>query len=184
MKIDSSIKEFLEKYNDEAMQSIEEISSEFGLVSQRNKIKLFNLNEDINKFINYMEGYSNYKIKNINNENASTNESISDQVNIFMDKELFKESEVLYSELPKFVSSYINGIKDIGGKVDEWKEKMLEAEVDYESIGIINDFVDTFTERLNEKFDNSMNKILWASGYNSKKKLSENKVKELKPIFL
>jgi hypothetical protein len=184
MKIDNAIKEFLEKYNETAIKSIEEISLDFGLSANKNKINLFNINEGFKNFNEFIDGYVSYKVENINNSEASTNEIIHEQTEGFINN-LFKNSQFLYSELPSFISTYLSGVKEISEKVDTWKEIMIEAGVDNESIGSINDFVDLFVDKLHESFNPSMDRILWASGFNAKEKLNKsNNSKELKPVFL
>jgi len=64
MKIDSAIKTFYEKYNREAIQSIDNISNDYGLNISDSIIKAFNINESFDKFKTYLEGYTSYKINN------------------------------------------------------------------------------------------------------------------------
>lgn len=192
MKIDSAIKEFLEKYDTEAIRSIDELAQDLSLTRQKAKMPAFNLQEGIDTFIEFLEGYANYKIENINNEKASPHEAIVEHTKLFISGKLFKETtetgedeEILIESIPKFVESYIKGIPNVISTIDKLKAAMLESGTDLESIAVINDFADDFMESLHERFDPVMDKILWASGYNSKIAL-RNAVPKPKetPVFL
>ena len=62
MKLDTAIKTFYEKYDREAIQSIETISNDYGLNIHGHTIQTFNLNEAFDRFSNYLKGYADYKI--------------------------------------------------------------------------------------------------------------------------
>lgn len=185
MKIDSAIQLFSERYDREAIQSIEEISQERGLVLNGATIKAFNINESFDKFSQYIKEYAEYKVKNKDNSKASPQEAIRESASRFIDSYLIQESDVRYSELPEFVKSYATGVETLTEAINESKDMMLENDVDLEAIGDINDFADRFMEKLHESFDPTMDKILLASGYTSKKRLYGQKKKpEKKPLFL
>lgn len=185
MIIDNAIKTFFEKYDREAIQSIENISKEYGLNINGNTIKTFNLGESFNIFNQYMDGYANYKIENVNNLEASKQETIKESVQKFVDTQIFKESETKYSDLPTFVMEYVNGINSLQEMVDNTKRLMTDSEVKAEDIGDINEFTDMFINKLHEHFNPVMESILWASGYNGKQKLIKgNTSKPTAPVFL
>jgi hypothetical protein len=185
MKIDSALKEFAERYDSEAMKSIEELGNEFGLKVNRVKFKAFNLKEAFGYFNDFLMGSTNYKIDCRNDPNAMTNEAVFGHAKEYINSKLFKECEILYSELPAFVESYITGVKTILETIDKSKTKLVEAGIDNESIGIINEYVDVFTNKLNETFQPVMEKILWASGYKTRKNLLDPKATiQKKPVFL
>ena len=177
MKIDNSIKLFLKKYDEEAMKSIDDIQNDIGLVYNKHKIELFNINECFDKFNEFITGYAKYKIDNINNENASENETIYEKTKIFIN-DLFKEYLIPYERLTTFVECYINGIKNTIKNMEEIKNLMMENNIDLDSLGFVNDLVDEFTEKLTESFDKSMDKILLATGYTTSKILDKNNKKE------
>lgn len=183
MKIDNAIKLFSEKYDREAMQSIERISSEIGLTNNDYSINGFNMNHAFSSFKEYLDGYGKYKEKTIAVQPVMPVDAIRKNVNKFLDEEVIKEENVKYSELPKFITGYIEGIESLSNMVDPLKSRMLTAGVDHESVGLVNEFVDLFMDRLQESFEPVMDKILWASGYNSKKKLYSEATKE-KVLFL
>lgn len=185
MRIDSAIQVFSEKYDREAITSIEDISKERGLVLNRSTIKAFNINESFNKFSQYLREYADYKVNNANNNNASPQDAIRESVSNFIETQIIHDEDVRYSELPEFVKSYIEGVELLREAVDDSKRKMFEEDVDPEAIGDVNNFADKFMDKLHESFDPTMDKILLASGYTSRKKLFNRSNKsEDKPIFL
>ncbi len=169
MKIDSAIKEFTEKYDKDAMESIERLGNDYTLNITEQKIKLFDIKESFDMFRNYLRDYASYMSGNASN--PLPKDSIMESVKRFIDSQLFKESQMLYKEVPVFVESYITGIDELNKEIYETKASMSEAGVDAENVGLINEFCDVFVDRLNESFDTTMNSILWASGYNSRKRL-------------
>lgn len=185
MIIDSAIKTFLEKYDREAIDSINNVSKDLGAIHNKYTIKGFNINEAFNKFQDYIKGYASYKIENINNPDASPQSAIIESVQRFIDTQLFEEKDLLYPELPTFVESYVNGIESLISTIEDVKHTMMESDIDGEYIGNVNEFADKFMIKLHESFDPVMDKILWASGYNSKRALSNaGKVKSENPVFL
>lgn len=184
MKIDTAIQVFSEKYDREAMQYIDEISRERGLVLTRSKLKAFNINESFNDFSQYLKEYAEYKVKNKNNEQASPQDTIRESVRNFIKTQMFKESDLLYSDIPQFIESYINGIETLREAVDSAKDIMMEGDIDYDAIADVNDFTDNFMDSLHESFDPLMDKILMASGYVTSKVLMNPKKSAKKPIFL
>lgn len=184
MKIDSAIKNFLEKYDEEAMSSIDNLSKDIGLKHHRLSLPLFNIKECFDIFISCLDVYSNYKIENANNDKAVQQYLILEKVNSIIDSNLFKKKNILYSDLPVFIESYINGINSLLEKVESTKSNMINADVHYEYIGDVNEFTDKFMEKMNKSFYESMDKILTASGYKTNKSLMNKKVCVQKPQFL
>ena len=183
MKIDNALNLFTERYDREAIESIEKISNEYGLNIHKAELDLFNIQESFDQFTKYITAYANYVVENVNNPKASS-ESISYSVNKFISDQLFKESKVRYSDLPSFIESYVNGINTLNLAITEAKNIILDCDdADNEYAGDINEYVDVFMDHLEESFTPAMNKILWASGYNSKQILS-GKQKNHNPLFL
>ena len=173
MKLDKAINEFMEKYDENAINSIDELSSNIGLRENRISIKLFNLKESFDNFNKYLTQYADYKIKNINNSNASSRENIKVATERFMDNMICKESEIPYGEISEFVKSYLTGVNTLLKTVDNIKDLMESNGVDYESIGDVNDYCDNFIDKINESFEPAMHRILWASGYNGRHNSAE-----------
>lgn len=184
MRIDNAIKEFTEKYDSIAMRSIDLLSKDIGLNHMESSMKLINLQESFDKFNLWLEQYAQYKIKTNGDDKATDQTLIKESSEVFMEKELFEELDVKYSDLPLFVKSYIEGIDKVSKTVDKVKEDMMENNVNLEYVGDVNDFADAFMKHLSESFDPMMEKILWASGYNSKKKLHNSNKGTKKPVFL
>lgn len=182
MKIDSAIKAFSERYNRDMITSIDTISREKGLVLNGATMKLSNLKESFEMFNEYLKGYAWYMVENKENPNASPQEVIRETVDKFISDELFKESNVKYTDLPQFVQSYVEGVNTILETIDSIKSSMSDAEVVTEAVSDVNDFIDSFMTRLDESFTNDMDRILWASGYNSAQKLFGKHKKE-KHVF-
>ena len=182
MKIDSAIQTFLEKYDKEAMESIEEASHQFGRVYRKDTIKLFNLTESINMFNQWLKGYAKFHIDEVGNR--PTIEEITESCTRFLNgDDMFKETAVTFDKFPSFVKGYIESINKTIDTIDNIKSEMMEAGVDGETIGAVNTFADMFMDKLNESFDPAMDNLLWASGYNARKSLFGNKPKQ-KPVFL
>jgi hypothetical protein len=185
MKIDNALREFTETYDRNAIESIQNISEDFGLTIHRKSMKLFNIKESFDKFSQYIKSYANYVVENVNNPEISSRESISYSVNKFINEQLFKESDVLYSDLPSFIESYVNGINELNSAIAEAKNIITESdEADLTFAGDINDYADAFMTRLDESFTPAMNDILWASGYNAKQRFAGKMNGNSKPVFL
>ena len=184
MKLDSEIRNFTERYDRAAMESIDQLSKEYGLVIHKRTMPLFSLKEGFGVFAKYIKDYAKYKIENVDNENASPREVICESVDKFINTKLFKEKSIMYSELPQFIQDYLEGVQTILDAVDEAKSMMMEAGIDHESIGDINEFADKFMDKFHESFDPAMDKILWATGYKSKIALSGKTKKDPAPVFL
>ena len=183
MRIDRAIKEFSEKYDRDAIQSIDEISRERGLVIHEHTINTFNMNECFDTFNKYLNGYANFQVESVNKPNTPSLKELKESVDKFINTSLFKETTTKYSDLPEFIAGYINGVNSLCETVDEVKRIMTDGEVDGNAIGIVNEFTDIFMYRLHESFDPMMETILWASGYNGKKRLAEGN-KTPTPVFL
>ncbi len=187
MKIDSAIKDFSERYDREAITSIDTISRDHALVNQNATIKLFKITESFDAFCEYLQGYASYKIENANNEKASPQNVICESVDKFISTQLFEACDIRYPGLPSFVKGYVDGIRKLTETVDEVKGRMMDADVATEAVGDVNTFVDHFMDRLSESFDPAMDRILWASGYNSRKALfgpKKNDPKPEVPVFI
>lgn len=171
MKIDTAIKTFTEKYDREAISSINGISNELGLIRNRHTIQLFNITESFNQFCEFLMGYGKYKVENVDNPKASPQDVICESVNTFINTQLFSPTNVSYSKIPGFVQGYIDGVTQLSETVDRVKDMMEDSDIDPEFVGAVSEFADTFVTRLDEHFVPAMDRILWASGYNAKQTL-------------
>ena len=190
MKIDNALKEFCEKYDRNAIQSIDDISTDIGLVQNKVTIKGFNMNEAFNSFSSYLRDYVKFmeKAQVEGSQQAklmenTSREQVMKSFSDYTNTNVIKEEALTYDKLPEFISSFIEGVNTLIDNVDNFKEQMTDAGVDNELIGDINEYVDIFMDKLTESMDPVMDKILWATGYNSKKALfSEEKKK--KTVFV
>ena len=173
MKLDKAIKNFTEKYDRTAMQYIEKVSSEFGLVYNKQSIPAFNMSEAFNKFEEYIEGYSDYKIRLMSDDTLKNlpYEEITETTKKWCES-VFKDSELAYNDIPTFIESYINGVNSLIGVIESNKKQLMEEDVNSKDIGAINEYADIFMDALDSKFESVMDKILMASGYTSTQRLN------------
>lgn len=173
MKIDSALKEFTERYDREMIESIDDLSKNFGYNINKYTIPVVNINESVNKFKTFMEGYLDFEQKNVDNYPVD-HKTVVEQTNNFINSdELFNEEKLLYSELPEYVKSYVEAIKTVSDLTDSVKLGLMECGSDSDHVADVNSFVDAFTERMQTKFYPVMDQILWASGYNARQRLSK-----------
>lgn len=183
MKIDNALNNFCERYDREAMESIERISKEIGPVQNDLIIPAFNIKESFDICSAYLRDFGEFVERSLDESKRehklmaeSTAESMhagferyfNESTNMFTDKQL------KYNEFPEFVSSYIEGIQNVTTTVNEITGKMIEEEVRPEIIASVSDFTDMFMERMDEHTYPVVDKMLWASGYTSKKRLAES----------
>lgn len=174
MKIDNLIKQFTETYDRDSIESIDNISNDFSLNATNSKITITNINESFDKFKKYLRGYSEYKINESKETKKVTRDEIYESMNNFVDT-LFKTEEAIpYKEVSGYVKSYIDNINDLIKETETIKTHMEDSNVDLSEVGDVNDFVDVFVDHLQEAFTPSMDKILWASGYYTKQRLSKD----------
>lgn len=191
MKTDTAFKEFLEKYDNNAIMSIDVLSNNFARNAQFKKISLYNMKECFESFCDFLNGYAQYKVENINNPEASPQDAIQKSTQSFIESDILKSVDVPYRDIPDFVTGYIDGVKKLTETVETSKQMMIEANVDQDAIGDVNTFADKFMDRISESFDEGMNRLLWASGYKSNQILIERKGvapksnnEEPDPVFL
>ena len=186
MKIDSALKEFTEKYNQAMFEAVDDLSKNFGYNANGYKFICVNITESTEMFKKYLEGFCDYKIKATGEQ--PTREQILAKTNEFIESNLFKDVAIPYKKLPEFIESYVTSIKEITETTDNIKSQLTEAGVDPEDIGEVNKYVDSFVEKMQESFYPVMDKIIWASGYNTRQRLSATYMKEnknnSKPIFI
>ncbi|MDE7345126.1 MAG: hypothetical protein K2N48_00100 [Muribaculaceae bacterium] len=185
MKLDNAVRIFTEKYDAEAMGSIDQLSNEFGLVANRHTMPAIALQEAFDKFGAYLEGYGQYKIRCMNDPKASSQEHIKEATEKFMGT-LLGKTDLPYAEVANFVKSYAEGVQKMIPRVEAVKSAMMEANVDAECIGDVNTFADQFMEKVDAAFYPVMESILLASGYTTHKALSREAqmARGPAPVFL
>ena len=176
MSIHTAIREFTEKYNSEAISSIEQLPAKVGMRADMIPFTVFNLKESCENFSKYLKGYCEYMKLNKDNPKKTTREGIKASMeNYIANPELFKECEIKYDKIPFFVKTYLESVTLIQTTVDTIKDDMEYNDIELEYVGDVDDYANTFLTKLNEKFDPIMTNILWASGYAGKhKKTSPN----------
>lgn len=195
MKIDSALREFSERYDRAAMESIEKISRDHALIATKQPFPSFTLTEGFNTFIEFMTGFTKYTVESVNEETpVKTHAELVEGTKSYIAEKLFssidKEGEpltMLYSEVPSFVEAYLSGVKRLTDLATKMQESMMEAGVSTEGVSSIGELMDSFMLRLHESFDPWMDKLLWASGYHTEKALAKPKTpteKPVKPVFL
>jgi len=165
MKLNTAIKEFMEKYDSEAMASIDNIATKVGPLVATKPLVVFNLKESCDQFTEYLRGYAQYMKANKDNPKRTSREGIHASVNKFMEETLFKESKIQYKDIPAFVKSYLESVKAMEDEVTHLKEDMELNDVSLEEVGDLSEYADIFIGKLNESLSPIMENILWASGY-------------------
>lgn len=184
MKIDSVVKDFVESYDEEVMRYLENISSDFALKVSESKIGSIELDESFDQIRKYIEGYSAYKVENKNNDEAVSNDNINEAADKFINNpDLFKECKIPYSDIPKTIQSYIEGVKSIINTINKSKEIMMLEDVGHEDVGYLNSIIDKFTDRITEAFTPVMENFVQASGYNSAQAIKNRKAYQKQVIL-
>lgn len=180
MILDRAINTFLESYDREAIEFIENMANDQRLGYTDYKINLFNINEAFEKFNTIIENYGKYQTRILTEETKYTHDKVCSDYNAYMESEMIKEDKVKSNDIAKFVKAYIEGVDNTLRHIDEVKTKMMQDGVPGNKIGEINNFADIFMNKVNEAFTESMDKILLASGYKTKQKLSLANYKPVK----
>ena len=185
MLIDNALQQFTEKYDRAAIQSIDNIANDLGLKHNQSTIQVFNIKESFDKFQSFIKGYTQYRKVYKESAEASSTETIQNDFNNALPK-FFESKDIRYAELPNFVHDYVSGVKSLLETVDSVKTDLMENDIQLEYVAAVNDFTDTFFQKLQESFESSMDRILWASGYNASKRIAErvNNSISSKPVFL
>lgn len=180
MKIDRCIKDFMEKYDQEAMKSLEDLSTEIGMTNY--KIHVFNINEAFDTFKQSLEIYKGWSNKSLTGSNNVTFEQICENAHSVIDKAVFTECDIEYRELPSFVKSYLEGVQLLSDKIDEIRSDMMLEDASNDEIIKLEEFCDHFIESLNSKFLPIVENAVKGSGYYTRKNLHTPGKKA--PVFL
>lgn len=186
MKIDTMLSTFVESYSKEQVEWIDDMKNDFGRTYQRHTICLADISESCSNVTGWITGYASYCVEETKKGNTPTKSVMMEAFNRLMESDhILAERPFAYPEIPSFVSGFTNGVSNIIEAVNSAKNVMLENEVNYELIGMIDECVDKFSESLQESFDAGMDKLLWASGYKSSQILSgKNRQKNKNAIIL
>lgn len=171
MIIDSAVQDFLEKYDRDAIISIAKLATDEIQIRNKYKLQLFGITEAFARFDQLLSNWGITNIKKLIKEGTDyTLEDASYEVAGFINTELIKEKPVFVQDFTTFIEAYLNGVKKISDRVEKTKIEMIKNQVPNENIGIINEFVDSFMEKVNPLFYKGMDEMLWASGYTYEQK--------------
>ena len=171
---DKWINAFLEKYDKEALASVDLIANDIGLNSRPSyTLSLFNIQESAKLFTEYLQEYTEYKVKEEDFPKKVSHDVITEHTRSVIANDLIKEEKYKYKELPSFIKSYIESINSITSLVESIQGDMLLDDVNHDEIGFVTEAYNLFMEKFSSNFYDSMDKILTASGYNTRKKLNE-----------
>ena len=187
MKIDSMLSTFVETYSKDAVERIDKMQYNFGANYKRYTIDLSNIGESCNTFATWINGYAAYCVEQTNKGQNPTPVVMNEAFDKLMKHDsMLHERPYKYTEIPTFISGYMEGVNTIIKSINEAKSLMMENDVDYQLIGNIDTYADTFTDALKESFDPGMEKLLWASGYKSYQILcGKDKSKDVKkPVIV
>lgn len=180
MLIDSAIHKFINTYDREAIQSIDELCRD--KINERGKIKfkLFNLNEAFDKFTKLIDHWGSYQVKIlVERPTEFTEDEAKIEVEAYIDK-LIKDKDVKCQDLNSFIESYLIGIKKLSSSIDKAKKRMLSEKVTQQNAAYINEMADRFISNLDKYLTEGMDRLLIASGYKTKKFISGDYKRQIK----
>ena len=181
MILDKALQMFKEKYDREAVESVINLSNDHSLYMS--SFKAFSIQEAVDQFIEYMDGYVKYRIGNIGKPDVKSNNVITEHTKSFIEAKLFIEKNVPFNSATNFLEGYLDNIDRLVKVVNE-NQSILMDYSDNESTGCIVEFTDTFMTNLNDRFYPVMEHLLQSSGYNSRKQLRAPVVKKEQNFFL
>ena len=182
MKIDHCIQNFMEKYDEEAISSVEDLSKEIGM-NNNYSIHTFNINEAFDTFNQVIGVYQGWFNKSLPGADRISIEQISENAHSIIDNQTFVECDIKYKDLPNFITSYLTGVKALTEKVENAKSDLLLENASYDIANKIDDFCDHFIESLDAKFMPVVENAVKSSGYYSRKNLHNPSTKKT-PIFI
>ena len=180
MTKDRMLSDFMDTYDKEMLESVDDISKEFGLVIHNCTIEVANIDDAKDMFCEFVNDFSKYKMNEKKTEEVGLDKVLQHTKNM-VTNEMFNISKWRYKNLPAYVESYVNGIKEVDEFVEGCRNKLFQYNAKQEDVGFLSEATEIFYDEMKKRFDDSMNKILTASGYKSRKMLEE---KKKSPVFL
>lgn len=183
MIADTAVRDFTERYDEEAIKSIDEMVNDIGVTYRLDKVKSFMMKETFDMFNEYLDGYKQYVLKDKYDIGDKSKEEIINSMKALFKAEGFKDKVLFCKDANKFIKCYIEGCKNIVNKVDNIQSELIQNNATDEEIGNINEYTDVFMESMNNKFNSVMTSLLRESGYitisffDEKKKEIESKEK-------
>jgi hypothetical protein len=182
MIADKALQNFRERYDREAVESVINLSGDHSLYMS--SFKGFNIQEAVDQFIEYMDGYVKYQIGNIGKPNAKPNNVIKEHTKSFIETRLFSESNIPFNNAAGFIEGYLDNVSKLVKVANENQSILMECTGDNESIGCIVEFTDAFMSNLDNRFYPVMEHLLQSSGYYSRKKLRTPSAPKEQTFFL
>lgn len=176
MIISNTIKEFKEKYDREAIQSIINLSDDKTLY--RSTFTGFNITESVEQFKSYIEGFAEYRVTEGNKNEKRTNEILLEHTKLLLENKsdkanFFKEIKVPYNSATEFIQEYMDSITIVSDMINSSQSIIMESTDDVESTGYVVTFTEMFMEKMNDAFYPIMEHLLQSSGYYSRKQLRQ-----------
>ena len=182
MILDKALQTFKEKYDREAVESVITLSHDRSLYMS--SFKAFNIQEAVNQFIEYMDGYVKYRVDNDGKSDVKSNNVITEHTKSFIQTKLFVEDVIPFNNATGFIQEYIDGIGRVLENVNNNQSTLMISIDDNESTGCIIEYADAFIENMNTRFYPIMEHLLQSSGYYTKKILHAPAAKKEQNFFL
>jgi len=165
------LRDFLENYPDEAINSIVKLANDRSLTWH--KFKGIELTESVQKYTDFIKGYAEYRIDEIKDPKMDKiiNEAVREKGNVIL-SDLFPENAVRYPEASQLVENTLQHISELPDLITSLQSGMMEAGVDQESVGMISELANQYSAYFQERVDSVMDTLLWASGYHASKILA------------
>ena len=176
MTISNTLKEFKEKYDRDAIQSIINLSDDKTLY--RSTFIGFNLTESVEQFKSYIEGFAEYRATEGNVDEKRTNTILLEHTKLLLENKsdavkIFEEINIPFNSATEFIQEYMDSIALINDMVDSGQSVILESTDDVDSAGCVLEFTEMFLDKMNDKFYPVMEHLLQNSGYYSRKILRQ-----------
>jgi hypothetical protein len=167
MTVKRVLESFFEKYSEEAMTTISKMSGDLTL--SMSKFKGFTFTEGSEKFLEYVGGYADYKMERVeeSDKRYQSNEAITEHTKSFVRDDLFKEAMLPYTEAGALVENCLKHLASLPGKTEQVQGQLMEAGLDNESVGTVVTIIDDYATYLFETVCPVIDRLLWASGWNS-----------------
>lgn len=168
MKLDRLLKDFVERYDEEAIASIEKFSSSPSMRLSRCTLEGFDIDRAIRDFNEYLSEYARYNIEFANSPKKSSHKAIMERTSLFIENDIIVAKDVQYSHIPSFIKRYVEGIQSIQQCEASTTNNLMEHDATIEEIGSVQKITEQFGTKLMESFYRIIDNVLIASGYAGK----------------
>lgn len=176
------LKDFQSRYTREMIKSITEYCED-------QYLKDTNLSTTCDKeyyeqFIGFINDYKNYKIENIHNEKAKSNEALMSGYNKTISDFYTKDINIKYKNIPSLISNFIEHMSILENTIVDTYNVLLENGVDNESVGNTTIYSEIFIEKYYNNIKSLMDSLLKKSGYFIKTKPKSKKYYNREEVFI